>query len=384
MASQFLRPDSNVTQTEFTGGFADIDESSASDADFAWSNTGVVGTLEVGLSNPSPAPDTTRPLTIRYRIAKVNSSGTVLSSGDDVPVTCYVYEGATLRATADTVNGTGTWTTYSFSPDLSGVGVWNDVRLRFVTGNVGARGIAISWAELEADAAAVFNKTLSEAATPADSYAAAATFVATIAETAEGGDVYITASNANIHAFTRLPFGEIWFMVPTGTGTSHTYFTFCVDESQRAQSPVWFKGAMSASAVIDDPQLGTDAPYACLRIADGASADLYSFDRRADGTTDVSWNLTSSAFYIDEAERRVLIKRYYRDFENQDDDVTLQILTYDFPAGNNIASPSLTIATSDTTKDFRVSGRLMKMKFSGTGRCRLGKPAFDIVEMGER
>ena len=34
--AQFLRPDSNVTQTDFTGGFAEIDDSVASDADTAF------------------------------------------------------------------------------------------------------------------------------------------------------------------------------------------------------------------------------------------------------------------------------------------------------------------------------------------------------------
>lgn len=381
--AQFLRPNSNITQTNFTGGFAEIDEVSASDADYAYSALNLVGTLEVGLTNPSPAPVATRPATVRFRIAKIDGSGDVTSQGPNPPVTCYVYEGVTLRATAATVNATGTWTSYSFSPDLSAVTNFDNLQLRFVTDAV-APGVGISWAEAEVDQAQTFNDTITESAAPGDSLTAAVTFSATLTESSEGGDVYVTASNANIHAFTRLPFGEIWFAVPTGTGTTHTCFTFCVDESQRAQTPVWFKAEMNASAIIDDPQLGADGTFSCLRIGEGSSADLISFDRRADGTIEPSWHLTSSAFYVDEAERRVLIKRYYRDFENQDNDVTLQLLTYDFPAGANIASPSLTVGAADPHKDFRVSGRLMKMKFSGTGRARLGKPAFDITEMGER
>lgn len=384
MATQYLRPDSNVTQTNFTGGFAEIDETSASDSDYAWSTENTIATLEVGLSNPGTTPNLSRTITVRFRVAKVNASGTVLSGGDSIDVTCHVYEGATLRASSTAATATGTWVTYAFTPDLSAVSNWNDLRLRFVTTQVNQRGVGISWAEIETDPPLTFNDTLSESATPGDSNPGIATYPVTLSESSAPGDIFVTASNANIHAFTRLPYGEIWFLVPTGTSTSHTYFTFCVDESQRAETPVWFKGGINASAVLDDPQLGADGPWSCLRIPDSASASLYSFDRRADGTDDVSWNITSSAFYIDEAERRVLIKRYYRDFEVQDDPVTLQLLTYDFPAGSNIASPSLSIGTSDTTKDFRVSGRLMKMKFSGTGQCRLGKPAFDVVEMGER
>jgi hypothetical protein len=381
--AQTLRPDSNVTQTNFTGGFAEIDEVSASDSDFAYSANESDATLDVGLSDPSPAVQTDRPITVRFRVAKTNA-GTVVSTGATPTVTCYVYEGATLRATAEAVNATGTWTSYSFSPDLSAVSNWNNLRLRFVVPNTTGRGAAISWAEMEVDQATTWNKTLAESATPGDSYSVTANLVATLTESATGGDTYVTASNANIHAFTRLPFGEIWFIIPTGDSTSHTYVSFCVDETQRAEQPVWFKGTINASAILDDPQLGVDAPFSCLRIPEAASASLYSFDRRADGTLTVDWNLTSSAFYVDEAERRVLIKRYYRDFEVQDSAVNLQLLTYDFPAGSNVASPTLSIGTSDTTKDFRVSGRLMKMKFSGSGRCRLGKPAFDITTLGER
>jgi hypothetical protein len=382
--AQTIRPDSNVTQTGFTGGFAEIDESVASDVDYAWGNGGTQ-VLEVGLSNPGVAPNAARPVTVRFRVARVNSSGTVGDGEGTITITCAVYETGTLRATAEAVTTTGTWTSYSFSPDLSAVSNFDNLRLRFtVDGGGGTRGGAISWAEMEVDQAANWASTLSESSTPADSYANTANMVATLSESSMGGDTYVTASNANIHAFTRIPFGEIWFVIPTGDTASHTYVSFCVDETQRAQAPVWFKGTLAASAVIDDPQLGVDAPWSCLRIPESAGASLYSFDRRADGTSTVDWNITSSAFYVDEAERRVLIKRYYRDFEVQDSAVTLQILTYDFPAGSSIASPSLSIGTSDTSKDFRVSGRLMKMKFSGSGRCRLGKPAFDIVSMGER
>lgn len=377
--AQFIRPDSNVTQTGFTGGFADIDETSANDVDFAWCANATEGVLEVGLSNPSTIGSATA--TIRYRIAKTNA-GTVDGTGGSVGVTAHLYQGASLVASDTARTATGTWTTYSFSPSMATVTDWNDLRLRFTVKPNSARAAGISWAELETTRG--YSDTISESSTPGDSLTNTATFVVAFTETATPAVELGSTSSANIHAFTRLPFGEIWFVIPIGGSASHNYYTFCIEESQRAEMPVWFKGTIDASAVLDDALLGTDTSWSCLRIADSTSAALYSFDKRLGGTGQVSWNLTSSAFYVDEAERRVLIKRYYKDFERQDGSVTMQILTYDYPAGNNIAAPSLTVATGDTTKDFRVSGRLMKMKFSGSERWRLGKPAFDVVEMGER
>lgn len=150
--AQFLRPDSNVTQTSFTGGFADIDESTASDADFAYGANNTAAVLEVGLSNPSgtPASGTT---TVRYRVAKTNA-GTVDGSGNSVTVTAEVYQGTTLISSDTARTADGTWTAYSWTPNMASVTDWTDLRLRFTTSASGGgpsvrRGGAVSWAEME-------------------------------------------------------------------------------------------------------------------------------------------------------------------------------------------------------------------------------------------
>jgi hypothetical protein len=150
--AQFLRPDSNVTQSGFTNGFAAIDEPTASDADFAYGANNTAAVLEVGLSNPStPGSGTT---TVRYRVAKVNA-GALSGSGSTITVTCEVYQGTTLIAADTERTATGSWVGYSFTPDMSGVTDWSDLRLRFTTTAGGGspanrRGGAVSWAELEA------------------------------------------------------------------------------------------------------------------------------------------------------------------------------------------------------------------------------------------
>ena len=161
--AQFLRPDSTVTATDFTGGFADIDEATFSDADAAYSADRSAGaTLEVGLSDPAATPGTGT-CTVRYRHAQVDGGVYPSSGGTAVGIICYVYEGATLLVTdtSQTANE-GAFLERSFTFDASLVTDWNNLRLRWVTsGGTGApasrRGGAISWAEVEVpDGAVVF------------------------------------------------------------------------------------------------------------------------------------------------------------------------------------------------------------------------------------
>jgi hypothetical protein len=161
---QFLRPDSNVTQTSWTGGFADIDEATASDADFSYGiNNSSTARLEVGTSNPADTPDPAGTATVRWRLAKV-INGTLSGTGGTVNQTCGVYEGATLISSS-TVTTTGAWVESTFTFSAGDITDWTDVRLRFTqtasgAGAGSARGSAVSWAEIEAPDAATAILTL--------------------------------------------------------------------------------------------------------------------------------------------------------------------------------------------------------------------------------
>lgn len=157
--AQFLRPNSNVTQTSFTGGFADIDETSASDADFAYGANNTAAVLEVGLTDPTGTPAAAGTSTVRYRIAKTNA-GVLSGTGNAVTITPGVYQGASLIQAGTAQTATGTWTTYTFTFTHESITNWNDLRLRFTTSASGGtaanrRGGAVSWAEVEAPDPAV-------------------------------------------------------------------------------------------------------------------------------------------------------------------------------------------------------------------------------------
>lgn len=194
----FLRPDSNVTQTDFTNGYTNIDESIASDADFAYSTNNTAAVLEVGLSNPSGTPGSGT-CTVRYRIAKTNA-GTVDGSGNSLTVTGALYEGTTLIATDSARTPTGTWTGYSFTFNTSAVTDWNNLRIRFTTTATGGgpsvrRGAGISWAELETpDALEAHSGTMTGSG---------------------GGDVVVSAAKGGLLVFSEAGGGDATYSATT-------------------------------------------------------------------------------------------------------------------------------------------------------------------------
>lgn len=200
--AQFLRPDSNVTQSGFTGGFAEIDEVTASDADAAVSGSNkTTETLEVGLSNPSGTPGSGA-TTVRYRISKT------ATAGDTVTAAVSVIQGTTVIASDVTRTAPDAYTTYSFTPDLSSVTDWTDLRLRVVKnasgggGGANRRGLRVSWAEVEApDAPAAITGTLAATETGADGFSATGSVTSpvtgTLAAQESGADTF-TASGGVI------------------------------------------------------------------------------------------------------------------------------------------------------------------------------------------
>jgi hypothetical protein len=159
--AQFARPDSDITQTSFTGGFSTIDESVASDADFAYGANNTAAELEVGLSNVTD-PNSSTGHVFRYRIARTNA-GVVDGGGNAVTVTARLMQGTTQIATDTAKTATGTWTQYAYTlsaAEADAITNYNDLRLEFLTSGSGGspavrRGGAVSWAEFEVpDAAA--------------------------------------------------------------------------------------------------------------------------------------------------------------------------------------------------------------------------------------
>lgn len=194
--AQFGRPDSNVTQTSFTGGFAEIDEASPSDTDFAYGANNTAAELEVGLADVTD-PVSSSGHIFRYRIAKTNA-GVVDGAGNAVTVTARLLQGTTEIAADTAKTATGTWTGYAFTlsaAQADAITDYADLRLEFVTSASGGspaarRGGAVSWAELEVPDAPVAGpeggSTATVAAIPAGAGSKAGQGGATITAPAVG------------------------------------------------------------------------------------------------------------------------------------------------------------------------------------------------------
>lgn len=187
--AQFLRPIADITTTGITGSYTDIDEVTASDADFIYGADGGGNVYECLLSTPASTPKAGS-YTLRFRRREIDggvpSGGT---NGPASPLTIEMYQGATQLWTT-TIALTGSWASVNFGPTLSGVTDWSDVRVRVSDNSHGGnpnsrRAMGISWIELEVpDGAVTTPLTINRTATPTGSANASLQFNKVLSRTA--------------------------------------------------------------------------------------------------------------------------------------------------------------------------------------------------------
>lgn len=160
--AQYLRPDSDITQTNWSGGYGTIDEASYNDADYITGSASANGTAEYGLSNPSGVPALDTGHVVRFRAWQQNNTfqRTLVVS---------LYQGSTQISAYNSgvafnlVKGTPTAYNWTLTESEAGnITDYDDLRIRFVSdGSVGApaksqSAVYVSWAEVETpDAGAV-------------------------------------------------------------------------------------------------------------------------------------------------------------------------------------------------------------------------------------
>lgn len=157
--AQFARPDSNITQTGMTGGFAEIDEATPSDSDLAWGADNTAALLEVTLSNVTD-PGVHTGHIVRFRWAKTND-GVPDGGGNAVSGDVGLYDYSVSTSVAIAAKGLtalgGSFVQDSFTlteVEAAGIADYTQLVLKFGTTQSGGnptnrRGGAISWAELE-------------------------------------------------------------------------------------------------------------------------------------------------------------------------------------------------------------------------------------------
>lgn len=128
--------------------YAQVDEVTPSDADYIWCYQSF-NACELDITPSLGDPEVSTDHIIRFRCR--SESGTP-------PVTCYLYQNTTLKATAWSGALTTSWSTkvYTLSgAEADGITDYTDLKFRIVTGSTSFDTVNVSWVELEIpDAAA--------------------------------------------------------------------------------------------------------------------------------------------------------------------------------------------------------------------------------------
>lgn len=188
------------------------------------------------------------------------------------------------------------------------------------------------------------------------------------------------------YAVTNTEHGEVWFFYEDTRDTTDfasRYIAYSVDESALAGRPVWFRGQLARSIMIDSEIVRNVASVSGESMLGATEAAVvYLHDHRTSGGLTVF--IQSADFYLDESQRRMMARGVVTDFEYQSATVSLTLYAKDRPLSTAVSKGPYSLTTSTNKKDFRASGKLVAVKFSGGNRWRLGKTLFDVVPMGER
>jgi hypothetical protein len=185
--------------------------------------------------------------------------------------------------------------------------------------------------------------------------------------------------------------GEIWWFYPRGGSAECTnYVAFST------RDVAWFKGALARTAFLDDPliqRMLAPGGAAQIKITNCIGVDaagigyFHEYGSNANGAA-LDWFIQSGDQSIEQSGRRMLVRGIVPDFKDQLGNISLTLSCRDRPQSAAVVKGPYTLTPTTTKKDFRASGRILAVKFSGgaaTGSfMRLGKVLFDVVPAGQR
>ena len=187
----------------------------------------------------------------------------------------------------------------------------------------------------------------------------------------------LTVSQADkITATTISVYDEIRFDYPDARdGTENSrYVAVCLTDG------AWSKGVMARSAFVDaGPQenpIAVDPDGNVFWHERGNSADGAAF----------SWFIESADQLLN-PDTVMLIRGVWPDVQGQLGGVGVTLTTRYFPQGDETSKTTGPLAPSEDKADFRISGRLAKVKLSGNAAptfARIGRPTFDVVPTSGR
>jgi hypothetical protein len=174
-------------------------------------------------------------------------------------------------------------------------------------------------------------------------------------------------------------FNEIRFDYPDSReGFENSRYLLLTVDGPDAGS--WSRGQMVRTAMVD----AGPSSYPCGTTYEGA---IYWHERghSADGGV-FDWFIETADIYLDE-EREVLVKGSWPDIADQQGPVYVQATTRKQPQGDGTVWGPFTLAPSDDKIDFKITGRLVRIRVSGSSapsRARLGRFTFEVKLRGRK
>lgn len=206
-----------------------------------------------------------------------------------------------------------------------------------------------------------------------------------VANMATSGGVF--SQGPKITATTINKFKEVWFFYPDSRDGSENsrYVAYCIDESMKARYPVWFRGRMARTAACDSDLVS----YPVMASPGGT---IYFHENGATKTEDGSdgsddWHITIADISAKEGSERLFVQGIIPDFKSQAGTVTLTPYTRPYAQGTETTHSTQSLTTSTAKKDFRVSGMILRLKFSGSSASdfmRMGWPKLMVTTGGGR
>lgn len=150
---QYARPDSDIQQTNWSGGYGTIDETTYNDADYITGSSSANGTAIYGLSNVTD-PEVGTGHVVRFRAWQQDKT-------HQRTLSAYLYQGDTKISEHGSNPITlvkGTQTAYSWTlseAEANNIADYTDLRIWFTSGGevgtpaVSRSAVYVSWAELE-------------------------------------------------------------------------------------------------------------------------------------------------------------------------------------------------------------------------------------------
>ena len=144
----------------------------------------------------------------------------------------------------------------------------------------------------------------------------------------------------------------------------------------------WYGGIMARTAYTDAPPSPNAFP-----VAADPSGGLYWHEKgqTANGGV-ISWYIETADNFLD-PDRTMQVRTLWPDFQDQVGAIEVSVTTRFYPQATETTTSGQTMTPGQSKSDIRASGRLAKLRFSGSASptfARLGNPTIDIAPAGGR